>query len=1150
MLPKELLSLLTCCALVLGTSLPPGILSSSSSPVLERLALLLQRDRVAVDQAVSTTTTGTIVPTHHPDMPQAETDTIEYGQTVYGSIDVVGEEDHFTFTGEAGDQLYAWLDSPVDKEFQLTLTGPGVSTRTCYSWDSCTIDDVTLSTAGLHTLTVTGSGAYTGSYSLYLGLVNAPPETITYGETVTGTISIPGERDHYNFDGEPGDLISAQLKSPIGAEFYLNLTMPDGGFRSCFSYDYCLIEDVTLPSSGVYTLTVGGSGSYTGDYYLTLGSSEPQAMAIGESRSIVVTPALPVRVQIDVPSRTDDVYALLQKYAMSYSELELYRGDRLLKSSDAWTDQILRLPSPDPGTYDLEVSGSVEGRLSVLESLPDLPLGQWVAGTIYSEYGLAWYQCDVPAGQDTLYVYAEALGILSELDVYQGSIGGTPHWSAYGSDMTLEIPDPDPGRYYVQLSDSAFVVGDSQTRDHMIRADTVPIEPPACSQPIVSSFTPLTGGTEAPVTVSISGQCLDQTDSVCLTRSGYSEVCADSVSRSDDGHSLSAVFDLSEAQPGDWSLELITAGSQSITAPTAFSVDDGGEPNLWVEIVGREQFRIGRTQTYHVKYGNSGSVDAYDVLLHVRVPAAYEVSVDLPHPPGVSIDWESIPSAVEVGAEKVIPLWLFRIGAESQDGFDMSIRIPGGQIGDQLTITAELAQVSSRFAQTGDLDDIKDSPVFLMLVESMLETLGVAGERGTAPDASTLRAGTSTDSFGDTVDGLFQSVKTWWDYQAPKGAIVGAGLGLLAMALGGPLTWLVVGISLGSAVDAVWSGFSLHKLVTIPVFRRLAEIFGADLIDSISPEDKFGPSGYDPPDTATADLERWIPADRAMDYRIDFWNKEDAPAATVDVIITDTLDANLDWDTFNFGEFGFLDWRVELEPTQYFNVDVENVSVDLSQYYPGEPVVDLVVNVEGTYDASSGFVEWRFKTLDPTTRQPPENPYAGFLPPITDSGWEVGWVEFSVTQKPGLPSGTTIQNQAFVKFDLNKYNPAPKERPFINTVDSTPPTSAAQIPGAPPQCSGIGLTWSGQDDQNGSGLHSVDLYVDDLTDEDPPYLWRGTVQERSATFMGTPGRTYGFYTRARDNAGNLESAPDPLVYDAQADVMARCLFLPVTAVNH
>ncbi len=190
------------------------------------------------------------------------------------------------------------------------------------------------------------------------------------------------------------------------------------------------------------------------------------------------------------------------------------------------------------------------------------------------------------------------------------------------------------------------------------------------------------------------------------------------------------------------------------------------------------------------------------------------------------------------------------------------------------------------------------------------------------------------------------------------------------------------------------------------------------VVTSLSPEDKSGPMGYDPPSINPGTHRRLIGGDNPIPYRIDFWNREDAPAPTQDVIITDQLDTDLDWSTLSFTEFGFLKWKVRLEGGPYFNVDV-----DL------RPDMNLIVNVEGSFDRDSGAIRWEFHALDPATRQPPEDPMAGFLPPITDSGYEIGWVNYTVNPKSGLATGTRIENQAFVKFDVDVFKPAPADGP-------------------------------------------------------------------------------------------------------------------------
>jgi hypothetical protein len=208
-----------------------------------------------------------------------------------------------------------------------------------------------------------------------------------------------------------------------------------------------------------------------------------------------------------------------------------------------------------------------------------------------------------------------------------------------------------------------------------------------------------------------------------------------------------------------------------------------------------------------------------------------------------------------------------------------------------------------------------------------------------------------------------------------------------------------------------------------------------------------------------------------------------------------------------------------------------------------------VVNVEGTFDPISGTIKWEFHALDPVTRQPPENPYAGFLPPITSSGWEIGWVNFSASPKPGLASGATISNQAFVKFDIDVFKPAPPQGPFINTLDAAPPTSAVQSPTGTQRCASFPVSWSGADDTNGSGLRGFDVYVDDLGDTSPAYLWQSNTSTISAMFPGVPGHRYGFYTRARDNVGNVEATPQPFRYDVEVTAGMQCVYLPLVLKN-
>jgi RHS repeat-associated protein len=293
-------------------------------------------------------------------------------------------------------------------------------------------------------------------------------------------------------------------------------------------------------------------------------------------------------------------------------------------------------------------------------------------------------------------------------------------------------------------------------------------------------------------------------------------------------------------------------------------------------------------------------------------------------------------------------------------------------------------------------------------------------------------------------------------------------------------------------------------------------------VSSSTPEDKYGPTGYDHLDTPLEERKRFVLGDQNFYYKVDFWNKENATAPACDVFVADQLDSNLNWSTFRFKEIGLLNWTVELEPCQYFNVYVDT-----------RPEMDLIVNVEGTFDLETGEINWTFWSLDSDTLETPDDPMAGFLPPITESGYEIGWVCFSVDPESELTTGTQIENQAFVEFDWAGDlldHPAPKEGPWINTIDAAPPTS--NMTAVLLNETEIQLNWTGEDDVNGSGIKDYAIYVSEDGELYMPLLVN--TNKTSTVFEGESGHSYAFYSIARDNVGNVEEAPE------EPDAMVVC----------
>lgn len=85
--------------------------------------------------------------------------------------------------------------------------------------------------------------------------------------------------------------------------------------------------------------------------------------------------------------------------------------------------------------------------------------------------------------------------------------------------------------------------------------------------------------------------------------------------------------------------------------------------------------------------------------------------------------------------------------------------------------------------------------------------------------------------------------------------------------------------------------------------------------------------------------------------------------------------------------------------------------------------------------------------------------------------------------------------------------------PPVSRVHPLPADSRVLIP----------LTWSGTDNDGGSGIAAYDLYVSE--DGGPFQRWLWNTRDTAGTYLGQPGKRYTFYSRALDAAGNLEDAP-------------------------
>ncbi len=271
---------------------------------------------------------------------------------------------------------------------------------------------------------------------------------------------------------------------------------------------------------------------------------------------------------------------------------------------------------------------------------------------------------------------------------------------------------------------------------------------------------------------------------------------------------------------------------------------------------------------------------------------------------------------------------------------------------------------------------------------------------------------------------------------------------------------------------------------------------------SRDPNDKVGPAAYGE--------AGFVQSGSTFYYKVRFENVADANGPAQQVLITDTLDPNFDLSTFELIEIVFGTNTITLQPG--------------IGHYEGWEVLGtgdgfILADVQASLNPLTRKFTLALTAVDPVTGWFPADPFAGLLYPNDSTGRGEGSVSFRISPRAGLPTGTVITNRASIVFDYND----PIETPTVfNTIDAgAPQSSVTALPGQSGRT--FLVQWAGQDDAGGTGVASYDVYV---STNGVNYLrWLAYTTNRSAWFVGEPGRSYSFYAIARDWVGNEQSAP-------------------------
>ncbi|HDR15138.1 MAG TPA: hypothetical protein ENN79_06605 [Desulfobacteraceae bacterium] len=309
-------------------------------------------------------------------------------------------------------------------------------------------------------------------------------------------------------------------------------------------------------------------------------------------------------------------------------------------------------------------------------------------------------------------------------------------------------------------------------------------------------------------------------------------------------------------------------------------------------------------------------------------------------------------------------------------------------------------------------------------------------------------------------------------------------------------------------------------------------IYGeAGLAASHDPNQKLGPAGYGD--------RNFLPEGSIINYHIDFENLESASAPAQVVTIRDEISSYLDPSTFELTWIGFGDVLVPVPSgSRSFETVVEYPYKDDDH--------DFVIEVQIEAWLEDGVLHVNFLSIDPETGLPPQDVGAGFLPPENGTGRGQGFISYMIQTKADLPAGTEIRNIATVQFDFgleidtNQVDPqdpsqgTDPEKEALVSIDGIAPTS--RVSALPEKLSPreFRVSWSGEDDEQGSGVGVYEIHVS--VNGGPYTLWLRT-SETSAVFTGDCGDRYTFYSLAVDNVGNVQEAPAEEVASIEVPIL-------------
>ncbi len=799
-----------------------------------------------------------------------------------------------------------------------------------------------------------------------------------------------------------------------------------------------------------------------------------------------------------------------------------------------------------------EVPESVEGEQNNITPSADrievqtteLTLGTPHAGTVTN--GDVRYFRVCVAEDETLRVIldSDAASGLNELYVRFGQIADRGRYDVayenpFSPNQTVVVPTTQAGCYYITLYCDHASGGST---GYTLLAESVPFG--------IDSVTPARIGDNGQVTLTLHGARFEP--GVLVTLTSESTVLVPDEIIVLDGATMKARFLLADASHGFYDIEVENRDEATDAIPEAVTVEPATAIDTRLYVSGNLTPRVGRTLVAQGATVNLGNIDAPSVT--VVLSFDQEVRVGWWRPAGALPREADYPDA-DWATES--PTATFE-GGGTLDAFFIRDLEPGKQIAFAARVTGFSAGPFRMNLKANAMSAAHFADKILSQLETARQQILEVDPatvpqflRGLADDPLEWRA-----FFSDALTeyGLLQAGVTDISQRPRAGMQKGArnaacrdpvGYALCVNGYTRLLTGCLGGCALACLLGPLNPGCPLCAAgCTIAYALALLSCDEEYCLGSppcgsnnrgwtngqgcgngqgsVDPNEKSGATGYG--DAGFVGVQEPLP------FTVYFENLPDATAWAAEIRVTDQVTSHLDWQTFQLGEIALGDTTIEVSdrrPHCYEEITLDN---------------GLIVRINAGIDIEAGVASWALTAIDPETGEVPADSQVGLLPPNNpDLHDGEGHVTFMIRPRPDLPTGTEITNSATIIFDVNE--PIETNEVF-NTIDSGAPTSWVTAPAGEQPNSSFELLWTGEDDENGSGIGSYTSYY---SLDGGPYVPWITTSETSAMFTDARGGgTYDFYSVATDNVGNTEAPPEKP--DTTAMIALQIPFAPTAGM--